>query len=82
MNPNVIKIKAVAGRKKLIAQLVSLANDAGLTQKEIALRTGILQPTVSASMSGDNNITVDRLLQICEAAGLEVFIFNPLAVLE
>lgn len=66
------KKKAIERRKFLIAQISTIAKDKGVDQKLIFDRTGILQPSISQTLSGEVNISLDRFCQICEAAGIKI----------
>jgi len=69
-----IKNKAIERRKFIIGHISAIAKEKALDQKYISNRTGILQPSISQSLSGDVNISLDRLCQICEAVGLKISI--------
>ena len=53
-------------------QLVNYRNRHQLNQTELARELGITQPMVSQYESGTNNISVNRLCEICEKIGVRV----------
>lgn len=69
-----LKNKAIERRKFLIGHISAIAKEKAVDQKFISNRTGILQPSISQSLSGDVNISLDRFCQICEAVGVKLTI--------
>lgn len=67
-----LKERAMARRRTLIEQLGTVGKEKGIDQKAISKLTGLLQPAVSQTMSGDINIGLDRFLQMCEAIGVKI----------
>ena len=51
----------------------------GLTQRELARRSGIAQPTISRIERGLMSPTLDTLGPLIEAAGMEMQIAEPVA---
>jgi transcriptional regulator with XRE-family HTH domain len=67
---------------QLVGQRISAARKAaGLTQKQLADRMGVSQPTVAALERGRGNPTIGQLAAVADAlgAGLDVQ-FTPMSV--
>lgn len=65
-------------RARLMDRLVSYVEEEGLTQEEAAERFGAGQPRVSHLMNGRiSKFTIDALLNMCTAAGIEVEVSFP-----
>ncbi|MFM9681086.1 helix-turn-helix transcriptional regulator [Streptomyces brasiliscabiei] len=59
-------------RTRLGAQIREARLGANLTQEQVALSIGIDRPSVVEIEQGRRNMTIDTLLRITEAVGLEV----------
>ncbi len=59
-------------KARLIAAVVREIERTGLTHAEIALRSGLPRSGVTGILSGSlQKVTIDRILRLVEAAGLE-----------
>ena len=59
-------------KARLIAAVVREIERTGLTHAEIALRSGLPRSAVTGILSGSlQKVTIDRILRLVEAAGLE-----------
>jgi predicted XRE-type DNA-binding protein len=59
-------------KAQLIAAVVSEAGRRGLTHAELARRSGLPRSAVTGILTGSlQRVTIDRLLRLVEAAGLE-----------
>ena len=67
-------------RVKLMRRLTAYVEDEGLSQTEAAERFGTGQPRVSELLGGQiDRFTIDALLNMCTAAGIEVEVHFPRA---
>jgi predicted XRE-type DNA-binding protein len=59
-------------KARLIAAVLREINRQGLTHADLATRSGLPRSAVSGILSGSlQKVTIDRLLRLVEAAGLE-----------
>jgi predicted XRE-type DNA-binding protein len=59
-------------KARLIAAVLREVNRQGLTHADLATRSGLPRSAVSGILSGSlQKVTIDRLLRLVEAAGLE-----------
>jgi predicted XRE-type DNA-binding protein len=59
-------------KARLIAAVLREAERQGLTHAELAKRSGVPRSAVTGVLSGSlQKVTIDRLLRLAEAAGLE-----------
>lgn len=63
-------------RKMLCQRLKDLARDKGITQEQIAERTGFTQNNVSRMLSGRYPPTLDNYIKLCEAIDCYFFIID------
>jgi transcriptional regulator with XRE-family HTH domain len=68
------KEKYLAARKVLLDFVASTAQEKGITQEEIARRTGFTQSNVSRMLSGRYPPSLDNFMKLCEAVDLYIFI--------
>ncbi|PLX67106.1 MAG: transcriptional regulator [Denitrovibrio sp.] len=60
---------------KLLGQIIKRARmDMKLTQKELAEKTGIAQPTISDVETGTTDVRFETLFRITAALNLDIFI--------
>ncbi|NEZ85885.1 XRE family transcriptional regulator [Clostridium botulinum] len=72
-NPGLeIYMKQADAQYKLIKSLVEFRKSAGITQKEVAERSGLTQQMVSRMEKIDNSPTLDTFLRYVLALGLEL----------
>lgn len=65
-------------RAKLMRRLASYVEEEGLSQTDAAERLGTGQPRVSELLGGQiDRFTIDALLNMCAAAGIEVEVSFP-----
>lgn len=57
-------------RKRLGARIRALREERGLTQEQLAVRSGLHRTYVSALENGARNTSVDNLWRVAEAFGL------------
>ncbi|GAB4017104.1 helix-turn-helix domain-containing protein [Spirosoma koreense] len=63
----------MSGAKERVGQLIRESRKAkGLTQKELAEKLGVGEPTVTNYESGKQNLTVDTLQKIAVALGVNM----------
>ncbi|MCW7999841.1 transcriptional regulator [Clostridium sp. cpc1] len=67
-----IYMKQVDAQYKLIESLVKFRESTGITQKEVAERSGLTQQMVSRMEKIDNSPTLDTFLRYVLALGLEL----------
>ena len=60
--------------RELIRAMIKARADAGITQKELAARTGIQQSNISRIEQGDYNPTVKLLQRLAEGMGKQLHI--------
>ncbi len=63
-------------RRSIMRYLAELAKEKGLSQYEIAERTGFKQNNVSRMFAGQYSPSLDNLLRLAEAIGYDVAIIN------
>jgi len=64
--------------EKIISRIIAQRKANGLTQKEMAKRLGIAQVNYGKVETGKTELTVNRLLKIAEALGINVMtLINP-----
>ncbi len=56
--------------------LAELAKEKGLTQSQIAEKTGFTQNNVSRMLSGTYSPSLDNFMRLCEAIGVYIFIID------
>ena len=61
-------------RKSLVRQYVYMRKLKGLTQADVARKAGISRTNVTRFESGEYNPTIDMLVKIAYAIGVDVFI--------
>jgi DNA-binding XRE family transcriptional regulator len=57
--------------REVAAQLIRFRAEHGLSQRALAAKLGVSQPRVAALESGEHNPSVDTLIDISRATGLE-----------
>lgn len=60
--------------RELISSMIKARNEAGITQKELAARTGIQQSNISRIEQGDYNPSVKLLQRIADGMGKRLHI--------
>lgn len=58
--------------KQIISDLKSIAAEKGITQEEIAEKTGLIQSNISRLFSLKYCPTLNTLALICDAVGVEI----------
>jgi transcriptional regulator with XRE-family HTH domain len=61
-------------------RLRTTRESAGITQEELAKRTGIQQSHLSRLEQGEHSPTQKTLMKIANALGVEISVFDPSAV--
>lgn len=69
-----VNIKAFNNLYNLRTQLVSLRKSKGLTQQDIAERSGLTQQMISKVEKIENGGTIDTFLKYAHALGVELYI--------
>jgi predicted XRE-type DNA-binding protein len=65
-------------RARLLDRLIDYVEKEGFTQEEAAAQLGVGQPRISNLLKGKiSKFTIDALLNMCAAAGIEVEISFP-----
>ena len=59
-------------RLKLVTQLKELAKEKGLTQEQLAERTGLIQSNINRIFSGKYSPSLDLLLLIAQAMNVKL----------
>ncbi len=57
--------------REVAAQLIGYRADNGLSQRALAARLGVSQPRVAMLESGEQNPSIDTLIELSRATGLE-----------
>jgi len=72
--------KLVRKERKILAHNLKRARiDAGLTQEDMAKRTGLTQPFISGVESGTTTISLDNASRLAEAVGQPLYkLLSPL----
>ncbi|MDD3360274.1 MAG: helix-turn-helix transcriptional regulator [Hespellia sp.] len=60
--------------KELVKLIIRTRNEAGMTQKELAERTGIRQSNISRIESGSSSPRIDTLRKIAEGLGKQLVV--------
>ncbi len=60
--------------KELVKLIIRTINEAGMTQKELAERTGIRQSNISRIESGSSSPRIDTLRKIAEGLGKQLVV--------
>ena len=71
-----IKIKKPAGEPSIfVAEIGKIIKnyriEKGISQSDLAKRSGIVQPDISAIEKGKKNITIETLLRLCKVLGIK-----------
>lgn len=75
-----IETRQIDVRKQLIEQYASCRKEKKMTQGELAQRTGISRPNISRFESGDYNPSLEMMVRIAAALGMELEITLKSAV--
>ena len=59
---------------EISAQLIDARNNSGITQKELAQKTGLTQALISRIESGKSHPTIDTLKKIADGLGLRLVV--------
>jgi transcriptional regulator with XRE-family HTH domain len=59
-------------RKELLSLLKELRLKKGVTQVDISAKTGITQPAVTRIETGQPKISIDTLIRLADAIGVEI----------
>ena len=59
---------------EISAQLIDARNNSGITQKELAQKTGLTQALISRIESGKSHPTIDTLKRIADGLGLRLVV--------
>jgi len=54
------------------ANILRVMDECGVTQTELATRTGIARPNLSAMLHGDREIQTDTIQKVADALGVKV----------
>lgn len=66
-------------RNQIIAMLIEVRTNAGITQQELADKIGTKKSAISRIESGQQNMTIDMLIKILNALGKQLdFVFNDI----
>lgn len=68
--------KIVTARKMLLNYLKSRIEEKGITQEELAIKTGFKQQAISRMLFAKYPPTLDNLLTLCEAADCFIFVID------
>lgn len=68
--------KIETARKMLLDYLKEAIEEKGITQEELAIKTGFKQSNISRILSAKYPPTLDNLLSLCDAANCYVFIID------
>ncbi|MCD8109503.1 MAG: helix-turn-helix transcriptional regulator [Clostridiales bacterium] len=74
-NPEVTKeYEKLRPQYEVISQIIKMRNEQGVTQEELAARTGIKQSNISRFEGGNYNPSLDFLAKIARGLGMELHI--------
>ena len=59
-------------REQLLKQLGTIAWENKITHTEISNKTHIMRSNVTTLLGGKKNVTLDKLLKVCEALNVEI----------
>ena len=68
--------KIIEARKMLCRYLVNVAKEKGISQYEIAAKTGFLQSNVNRMLQGRYAPTLDNFIRLAEAVGVYFFVID------
>ena len=63
-------------RQEIAATIKARRNELQISQSDLSIKTGITREYFPAIESGSQNITVDKLITICNALDLHITINN------
>ena len=74
-NPEIIvEYKKLRPQYELISQIIAARNKEGLTQEDLAERTGIARSNISRLESGNYNPSIEFLSRVARGLGREIHI--------
>lgn len=72
MKGNIEESVLLANRKKVGQQLKEARESQGLSQEELAEKTGFIQSTISKIEAGKWSVSLDMLFVVCEKLGITI----------
>ena len=69
---SVIQLDYQAVKTELIGQYISCRKSQGITQEELAKRTGVSRPNISRFESGTYNPSLEMMVKIAAALGMKL----------
>lgn len=72
------EFEALRPQYEVISQIIAARNERGLTQEELAARTGLQRSNISRLESGNYNPSIELLARVAKGLGMELHVeFRP-----
>lgn len=72
------EFEALRPQYEIVSQIIKARSEQGLTQEELAARTGLQRSNISRLESGNYNPSIELLMRVAKGLGMELHVeFRP-----